>query len=49
MGGEAVEILYTPIEDENGGADASAYYFAFEGRKTENGQTAFRAELRLYV
>jgi len=41
--GEAIELLSAPIEDENG-----ANAFAFEGRKTENNQTAFRAELRLY-
>jgi len=43
LGGETVEILSAPIEDENCAANA----FAFEGRKTENGQVAFRAELRL--
>ena len=44
--GEAVELLSAPIQDANGGG---ANAFAFEGRKTETGQTAFRAELRLYV
>ncbi|MCL2411419.1 MAG: thioesterase [Treponema sp.] len=39
--GEAVEIFSAPIPTESGTA------FAFEGRKTNNGSTAFRAELRL--
>ena len=43
LSGEAIEILSAPIEEKSG---ASA--FAFEGRKTESSQTAFRAELRLY-
>jgi acyl-ACP thioesterase len=42
LGGEAVEILSAPIED-----DGAVNAFAFEGRKTESGQAAFRAELRL--
>jgi len=41
LGGEVVEILSAPIEGENTAA------FAFEGRKKESGQTAFRAELRI--
>jgi acyl-ACP thioesterase len=41
--GETVEILSAPVADESG---ASA--FAFEGRKTENSQAAFRSELRLW-
>jgi acyl-ACP thioesterase len=43
--GEVTEIFSAPIEGEiavNSGA------FAFEGRKQGSGQTAFRAELRLY-
>jgi acyl-ACP thioesterase len=43
LSGETVEILSAPFEDESG---ASA--FAFEGRKTENSQAAFRSELRLW-
>jgi acyl-ACP thioesterase len=43
LGGETVEIMSAPVEGENGG---TAY--AFEGRKTESGQAAFRAELRFY-
>ena len=43
LAGEAVEILSAPIDDAScNGA------FAFEGRKIENGQAAFRAELRLW-
>ncbi|MDR1836856.1 MAG: acyl-ACP thioesterase [Treponema sp.] len=42
LGGETIEILSSPFEDEN-----CAYAFAFEGRKKEGGQAAFRAELRL--
>jgi len=57
LGGEAVEIMYTPIEDENRAPDpdeysgeyAGEYAFAFEGRKKESGQAAFRAELRLWT
>jgi len=37
---EVVEIMHAPIENEN-------LAFAFEGRKKENRQAAFRAELRL--
>ena len=40
--GEVIELLYAPIEDSN---YTSA--FAFEGRKKETGQAAFRAELKL--
>jgi acyl-ACP thioesterase len=40
LAGEAVEILYAPIENEK-------LSFAFEGRKKESGQPAFRVELRL--
>ncbi|MCL2808886.1 MAG: thioesterase [Treponema sp.] len=36
--GEVTDIFYAPINDKT---------FAFEGRKRENGQAAFRAELRL--
>jgi len=43
LGGEVVEILSAPIDDESG-----AKAFAVEGRKKENGQAAFRAELRLW-
>ena len=43
LSGETVEILSAPFDDESG---ASA--FAFEGRKTENSQSAFRSELRLW-
>jgi len=43
LNGEVIEILSTPIEDKNGAIHA----FAFEGKKKESGQTAFRAELRL--
>jgi len=49
LSGETIEILSAPLqiddknEDKNG---ASA--FAFEGRKKESGQAAFRAELSLW-
>jgi acyl-ACP thioesterase len=43
LSGETVEILSAPLENESG-----ALAFAFEGRKTENGQAAFRSELRLW-
>ncbi|MCL2765576.1 MAG: thioesterase [Treponema sp.] len=47
--GETVELFSVPIYNEEGPENASAdYAFAFEGRKKENGQTAFRAELRLW-
>jgi acyl-ACP thioesterase len=41
LSGEVIEVLSAPIEGESG--------FAFEGRKQGSGQTAFRAELKLYV
>jgi len=41
MLGENAELLSAPISGENNA-------FAFEGRKKESGQTAFRAELRLW-
>jgi len=41
MLGETAELLSAPILGENNA-------FAFEGRKKESGQTAFRAELRLW-
>jgi len=48
--GETTEILSVPIYCEDGPENASAdYAFAFEGRKKENGQAAFRAELRLWT
>ena len=43
IGGEVVEILSAPLENE--GCSGA---FAFEGRKTGNGQTVFRAELKLW-
>ena len=43
LGCEVVEILSASIDDESG-----AKAFAVEGRKKENGQAAFRAELRLW-
>jgi acyl-ACP thioesterase len=47
LAGEVTEILSAPISIEI--EDAScACAFAFEGRKKESGQAAFRAELRLY-
>lgn len=42
LSGEVIEILNAPFEDANCNSA-----FAFEGRK-ENGQAAFRAELRLW-
>ena len=45
LGGEFIEIMSAPIKDENGASST----FAFEGRKKESGQTAFRAELRLWL
>jgi medium-chain acyl-[acyl-carrier-protein] hydrolase len=42
--GEITEIYSAHIDDETG---TSTGAFAFEGRKKESGQTAFRAELRL--
>jgi acyl-ACP thioesterase len=53
LGDEVVKIMYTPIEDENhtpsDDENAGEYAFAFEGKKKENGETAFRAELRLWL
>ncbi|MCL2802132.1 MAG: thioesterase [Treponema sp.] len=47
--GEMVELYSVPIYNEDGPENASAdYAFAFEGRKKESGQAAFRAELRLW-
>jgi acyl-ACP thioesterase len=43
LGGEDIDIMSVNIEDP-----ACAEAFAFEGKKTENSQSAFRAELRLY-
>jgi len=43
MYGEEAELLSSPIEDTNGTA------FAFEGKKKENAQAAFRSELRMRV
>jgi len=43
--GETVDVLFAPIQIE--GSDAS-HVFAFEGRKVNGGQSAFRAELRLW-
>jgi len=43
LSGETFEILSAPIEDND-----ATHAFAFAGRKTEGGQMAFRAELRLY-
>jgi acyl-ACP thioesterase len=41
LSSDVTEIMSAPIEGEEGA-------FAFEGRKTESGQAAFRAELRLF-
>ena len=46
LSGEVIEILTNSIKDDSGAADEWQKAFAFEGRK-ENGQPAFRAELRL--
>jgi len=43
LGGEIIEIMSAPLEYE--GCSGA---FVFEGRKTVNGQAAFRAELRLW-
>ncbi|MCL2243551.1 MAG: thioesterase [Treponema sp.] len=43
LSGESIKLLSVQIED-----DKSGNAFAIEGRKMENSQTAFRAELRLY-
>jgi len=42
---EVIEIFSAPIPVEDSGAN---HFFAFEGRKTDSGQAAFRAELRLW-
>ena len=47
LGGETIEIFSTPIED-NAENPAPFTAIAFEGRRTESGQAAFRAELRLF-
>jgi len=41
--GEVVELLSAPVDANN-----ASCAFAFEGRKKESGQVAFRAELRLF-
>jgi len=41
--GEVVEIASAKIEDAN-----CENAFAFEGKKAESKETAFRAELRIY-
>lgn len=41
--GEVIEIMSAPVQDAS-----CANAFAFEGRKAESGQAAFRAELRLF-
>ena len=53
LSGEAVEVLFAPIQaDDNHdclkNCGKKCQPFAFEGRKTESGQAAFRAELRLW-
>jgi len=45
MLGETAELLSAPISVE---VSRENNAFAFEGRKKESGQTAFRAELRLW-
>jgi acyl-ACP thioesterase len=47
LAGEVTEILSAPISIEIEDPSCTCA-FAFEGRKKENGQAAFRAELRLY-
>ena len=48
--GETIELLSAPIYSEEGPENASAdYAYAFEGRKKDNGQAAFRAEFRLWT
>jgi acyl-ACP thioesterase len=42
--GDITEILYAPLP----GPDAGSSAFAFEGRKLDGGQPAFRVELRLW-
>jgi acyl-ACP thioesterase len=49
MAGETAEILSAPISCANDSGSTNANCaFAFEGRKKESGQAAFRAELRLW-
>jgi acyl-ACP thioesterase len=49
LGDEVIDIVSAPVYDEIETENASAEYaFAFEGRKSANGQAAFRAELRLW-
>jgi len=57
LGGEDIDIMSAKIEDTDCAVACCAEAFAFEGRKTDNAQTAaqsaanqsaFRAELRLY-
>jgi acyl-ACP thioesterase len=43
LDGEIIEIMSATLEDEG-----RSRAFAFEGRKTESGQAAFRAELKLW-
>jgi acyl-ACP thioesterase len=48
--GEIIELFSVPIYNEEGPENASAdYAFAFQGRKKENTQPAFRAEIRLWL
>lgn len=47
-GDEVIEMLSGPIEGQNEAAGNNCTALAFEGRKKETGQPAFRAELRLY-
>jgi len=46
LSGETVEIFSAPIQEDTSGAN---HAFAFEGRKSETGQAAFRAELRIFL
>jgi acyl-ACP thioesterase len=48
LSGEVIEILSAPIEDAGSAGDECTSAFAYEGRKQASGQSAFRAELRLY-
>jgi medium-chain acyl-[acyl-carrier-protein] hydrolase len=53
LGGEDIDIMSAKIEnatccDATCAAACCAEAFAFEGKKTENGLAAFRAELKLY-
>jgi len=47
--GETVEILSARIEDAEAAHAALLKAVAFEGKKAETGQAAFRAELRLWL